>query len=242
VDAYRNAPELLMPEPELQPTLTAPAHSPLPPHPPYQLTSIHAIIRDGILFLTFSAADKFPRLNRWALTQIRYYMSILEKNSDLRGAIITGTEKCFAAGAELAEVSVLTADQAFAFAKLGRATMKSIEKNSKPVIAAIRGYCMGGGLDLALACHIRIATPDAALAHRGATLGLVTGWGGTQRMPRILGPRGKSIAIEVMASGRFINAPEAYALKLISKIIPPESLQQEALSYTTPRTNSAPNQ
>ncbi len=107
-----------MPEDQVHPTLIAPAHSPLPPHPPYQLTSIHVIIRDGILFLEFSAADKFPRLNRWALTQIRYYMSILEKNSDLRGAIITGTDKCFAAGAELAEVSVLTADQAFVLRSL----------------------------------------------------------------------------------------------------------------------------
>ena len=220
-----------MPEQNIQPTLIAPAHSPLPPHPPYQLTSIHVINRDGVLFLQFSAADKFPRLNRWALGQIRSYMALLSKDSSLRAAIITGTEKCFAAGAELAEVSALTAPQAFDFAKLGRATMKSIEKSPKPVIAAIRGYCVGGGLDLAMACHIRIATPDAALAHRGATLGIMTGWGGTQRMPRILGPRGKSIAIEIMASGRFINAPEAHTLNLISKIVPPESLLTESLTY-----------
>ncbi len=118
--------------------------------------------------------------------------------------------------------------------------MKSIEKSPKPVIAAIRGYCMGGGLDLAMACHIRIATPDAALAHRGATLGIMTGWGGTQRMPRILGPRGKSIALEVMTSGRFINAPEAYTIKLISKIVPANSLQEEALNYTI-RKKRRPN-
>jgi enoyl-CoA hydratase len=228
-----------VPPEQVQHTLIAPAHSPLPPHPPYQLTSIHAINREGVLFLEFSAADKFPRLNRWALSQIRYYMSVLLKDSNLRAAIITGTDKCFAAGAELAEVSVLTADQAFNFAKLGRATMKSIESSPKPVIAAIRGYCMGGGFDLAMACHIRIATPDAALAHRGATLGIMTGWGGTQRMPRILGPRGKSIAMELMESGRFINAPEAYALKLISKIVPAESLLQESLTYTTPTLANA---
>jgi enoyl-CoA hydratase/carnithine racemase len=222
-----------VPPEQVQQALVAPAHSPLPPHPPYQLTSIHAISRDGVLFLEFSAADKFPRLNRWALSQIRYYMSVLLKDANLRAAIITGTDKCFAAGAELAEVSVLTADQAFNFAKLGRATMKSIENSPKPVIAAIRGYCMGGGLDLAMACHIRIATPEAALAHRGATLGIMTGWGGTQRMPRILGPRGRSIAMEVMSSGRFVNAKEAHALKLVSKIVPAESLIDEATRYTT---------
>jgi enoyl-CoA hydratase len=224
-----------VPEEQVQPTLIAPAHSPPPPHPPYQLTSIHVINRDGVLFLEFSAADKFPRLNRWALAQIRFYMTLLGKDQNLRAAIISGTEKCFAAGAELAEVSVLTADQAFNFAKLGRATMKSIERSPKPVIAAIRGYCMGGGLDLAMACHIRIATSDVALAHRGAALGIMTGWGGTQRMPRILGPRGSSVALELMSSGRYVNAKEAYELRLISKIVTAESLQEEALSYTISR-------
>jgi enoyl-CoA hydratase/carnithine racemase len=90
-----------------------------------------------------------------------------------------------------------------------------------------------------MACHIRIATSDAALAHRGATLGILTGWGGTQRLPRVLAPQGRSIAMEIMSSGRFINAPEAHALKLISKIVPAESLLQEAVTYTTTRTNAA---
>jgi enoyl-CoA hydratase/carnithine racemase len=184
--------------------------------------------RGGILFLEFIAADDFPRLNRWTLTQIRYYMTLLAKDSNLRAAIITGTKKCFAAGAELAEVSVLTGPQALDFAKLGQSTMDSIERSTKPVIAAIRGYCMGGGLDLALSCHIRIAAPDAILCHRGAKLGLMTGWSGTQRLPRILGPRGRSIAMELMASGRKVNANEAHALKLISRIVPAESLIEEA--------------
>jgi enoyl-CoA hydratase/carnithine racemase len=221
-----------VPEQELQPTLIAPAHSPLPPHPRYQLTSIHAVIRDGVLFLEFSAADKFPRLNRWALTQVRYYMSILAKNFNLRAAVISGTDKCFAAGAELAEVSVLTADQALDFATLGQSTMQSIETSRKPVIAAIRGYCMGGGFDLALACHRRIAAPDAILAHRGASLGIVTGWGGTQRLPRVLGPRGHSIAMEMLVAGRRINAAEAFALKLVSGIVPAASLTEEAVKLT----------
>jgi enoyl-CoA hydratase/carnithine racemase len=218
----------------------APAHSPLPPHPPYQLTSIHAIVRDQVLYLEFIAADEFPRLNRWTLTQIRYYMSLLAKNSNLRAAIISGTKKCFAAGAELAEVSVLTGPQAFDFAKLGQSTMDSIERSNKPVIAAIRGYCMGGGLDLAMSCHLRIGTPDAILCHRGAKLGLLTGWSGTQRLPRILGPRGRSIAMELMTSGRQVKSEEAYALKLISRIVPPESLIEEAAKQV-PSANGAPN-
>jgi len=229
-------PEPIVPEPQTQPTLIAPAHSPLPPHPPYQLTSIHAVVRDGILFLEFSAADKFPRLNRWALTQVRYYMSILAKDSSLRAAIIFGTDKCFAAGAELAEVTVLTPDQALEFGSLGQSTMQSVERSRKPVIAAIRGFCMGGGFDLALSCHRRIATSDAILAHRGAALGIVTGWGGTQRLPRVLGPRGHSIAMEMLVAGRRINAAEAFTLKLISGIVPSASLIDEAAKLTVRAT------
>jgi enoyl-CoA hydratase/carnithine racemase len=216
----------------------APFRSDVAPHPPYQLTSLHVVVRDGILFLELAAPDKFPRLTRWALTQLRSYMSLLSKDSDLRAAIISGSDKCFAAGAELAEVSVLTAPQAFDFAKLGQSTMQSIESSHKPVIAAIRGYCMGGGLDLAMSCHIRIASPDAILAHRGAALGILTGWGGTQRLPRLLGPQGRSIAQELMSSGRLINAPEAHALKLISGIFPADQLIKEAMERST-RANAA---
>lgn len=233
-------PEPIVPEQQIQPTFIAPAHSPLPPHPRYQLTSIHAVIRDGILFLEFSSADKFPRLNRWALTQVRYYMSILAKNSNLRAAVISGTDKCFAAGAELAEVTVLTADQALDFATLGQSTMQSIETSRKPVIAAIRGYCMGGGFDLALACHRRVATSDAILAHRGAALGIVTGWGGTQRLPRVLGPRGHSIAMEMLVAGRRINAAEAFTLKLVSGIVPSGSLIEAATKLATPAKTADP--
>jgi enoyl-CoA hydratase/carnithine racemase len=222
------------------PTFVAPTHSPLTQHLPYQLTSLHVIIRDQILFLEFTAADRFPRLNRWALAQLRYYISLLSNNSNLRAAIISGTDKCFAAGAELAEVSVLTAPQAFDFAKLGQSTMQSIERSPKPVIAAIGGYCMGGGLDLAISCHIRIASPGAVLGHRGARLGILTGWGGTQRLPRILGPQGHSIAMELMTSARTIDAREAYTLKLISRIIPAQSLIEEATKLAL-RANAVTN-
>jgi len=224
---------------QLLPSAVASFQSALPPHPPYQLTSLHVVIRDHVLFLEFAAADLFPRLNRWALTQVRNYMTLLANNSNIHAAIITGTEKCFAAGAELAEVSVLTAAQAFDFAQLGQSTMKSIEQSKKPVIAAIRGYCMGGGFDLAMACHVRVATSDVALAHRGATLGLLTGWGGTQRLQRIVGAGGKSIALELMSSGRFVNAEEAQSLKLISKIVSAELLQEEALKYAVAKRGNA---
>jgi enoyl-CoA hydratase/carnithine racemase len=118
--------------------------------------------------------------------------------------------------------------------------MQSIERSPKPVIAAVRGYCMGGGLDLAMSCHVRIASPDAVLGHRGARLGILTGWGGTQRLPRILGPQGRSIAIELMTSARTIDAREAYTLKLISRIVPAQSLIEEATKLAL-RANAVTN-
>jgi enoyl-CoA hydratase len=224
---------------EILPVAVAPNRSVIAPHPPYQLTSLHVIIRDRILFIELSAPDRFPRLNRWALTQLRYYMSLLAKHTGLDAAIITGTEVCFAAGAELAEVTALTPPDALTFAKLGQSTMQSIESSPKPVIAAIRGYCMGGGFDLALACHRRISTSDAILAHRGASLGILTGWGGTQRLPRVLGPRGHSVAMEMLVAGRRVTAAEAFTLKLISGIVPGTSLINEATKLSI-RANVAP--
>jgi enoyl-CoA hydratase/carnithine racemase len=114
------------------------------------------------------------------------------------------------------------------FSALGQSVMAGIEKSRKPMVAAISGYCMGGGFDLALACQMRIATADTIFAHRGAALGIITGWGGTERLPRVLGPRGAGIALEIMTTGREVSAGEAFDLRLISRIVPSEKLLDEA--------------
>ena len=108
--------------------------------------------------------------------------------------VITGNEHFFSAGAELAEIAALTGPAAYEFSKMGQALMNAIDNFPAPAIAAISGYCMGGGLDLALACDVRIAHPRAVFGHRGAALGLITGWGGTQRLPRLVG---KTRALEM---------------------------------------------
>ncbi|HXQ98174.1 MAG TPA: enoyl-CoA hydratase/isomerase family protein [Candidatus Limnocylindrales bacterium] len=197
----------------------------------YQETSIAASIHTGVLLLQLTAADNFPRLTQSALKQIRYQFAGFISSPDLTAAVITGTEKCFAAGAELMEVSALTAVEALRFAALGQSVMRMIENCPKPIVAAIRGYCMGGGFDLALACHARIATPDAIFAHRGASLGIITGWGGTQRLPRILGPNGHTITMELMTTGRTVDAKEALSLGLISRLVPGELILEAAIEY-----------
>ena len=139
----------------------------------------------------------------------------LAEATALTGAVITGSERAFAAGAEIAEVGRLTPASAFAFSRRGQEVLGRIESSAKPVVAVIRGYCIGGGLDLALACRARIAAADAVFAHSGVTLGIITGWGGTQRLPRLIG-RGR--AMEMLVTGGRIRAAEALAWGLLNKV------------------------
>ncbi len=203
-------------------------------------TSVSAVRFGDVLLLRLNSPDGFPRLTRAALGELRGHVAALEESADLRGAVITGSEKCFCAGAELTEIAALTGTEAVNFSLLGESVMSAIERSQKPIIAAIRGYCMGGGFDLALACHMRVAAPDAVFAHRGAALGIITGWGGTQRLPRALGPGGRSIAHEIMVTGREVTAAEAHDLRLVSRIIRAESLLDEACALAGVRPGPRP--
>ena len=139
----------------------------------------------GIRLLRLISADGTNRLTRevvLALTQ-----AISELATAAAPLVIAGNERFFSAGADLREIAALDAPSAYEFSKMGQALMSEIENFPAPVYAAISGYCMGGGLDLALACRHRIASPHAVFGHRGAALGLITGWGGTQRLPRLIG-------------------------------------------------------
>ena len=129
--------------------------------------------------------------------------------------IIAGNSRFFSVGADLNQIAALTGPEAYAFSAMGQSLMHSIATYPAPVIAAIEGHCMGGGLDLALACHRRVASPDAVFGHRGAALGLITGWGGTQRLPRLIG---KGRAMELFAAAERINAARAFQIGLVDAI------------------------
>jgi enoyl-CoA hydratase len=170
---------------------------------------------DGVLLLTLESDDGFPRLERTILAAIEEQIVRLAEQRELAGAVISGTERAFAVGAEISELANLTPALAFEFSRYGQRAMRAVANSPKPVVAAIRGYCMGGGLDLALACHTRIASSDAVFAHPGGSLGIITGWGGTQRLPRLIG---QSRAIEMLVTGRRLYAKEAFACGLVQKI------------------------
>jgi enoyl-CoA hydratase len=148
---------------------------------------------------------------RRAIEELRAEVNI----GGLKGLIIIGNNEFFSAGADLNEISQLTGAQAFEFSRQGQALMLAIDQFPVPVVAAIRGYCMGGGMDLALACDYRIAAPNAVFGHRGASLGVITGWGGTQRLPRLIGtPR----AMQMFLLAEMVKAEGALRIGLVDAI------------------------
>jgi enoyl-CoA hydratase len=138
----------------------------------------------------------------------------IDKRSTTR-LVITGSGDVFASGADLREIDRLTPDSAAEFAGRGQSLMDAIDELSIPVIAAVNGYCFGGGLDLALACDIRIASPNALFCHPGVSLGIMTGWGGTQRLPRLIG---QGVALEMLMTASRIPANEAQRFGLVDQI------------------------
>ena len=129
--------------------------------------------------------------------------------------VITGNARFFSAGADLGEIAELDGPEAYKFSKMGQELMVTIEQFPAPVVAAVDGYCMGGGLDLALSCHRRLASPRAVFGHRGAALGLITGWGGTQRLPRVIG---RSRALQLFVTAEKLHAPDALQSGLVDTV------------------------
>ena len=188
---------------------------------------LRAVRHEDILVITLGHPSGLPRLERRVLRELSDQIERLLAERACIGAVITGSMQAFSAGAELEEIAALRPAEAFEFSREGQRVMAGVERSRKPVIAAIRGYCMGGGFDLALACRARIAGHNAVFAHRGATLGLVTGWGGTQRLTRLLG-HGK--ANEIFLTGMKIGADEALALGLIHEIAAGDELLARAMN------------
>jgi enoyl-CoA hydratase/carnithine racemase len=163
--------------------------------------------------LRLHSRDGTNRLKReCVLSLIASVRELAETSGPL---VITGNDRFFSAGADLVEIAALNGPAAYEFAKIGQTLMTEIESFPAPVFAAIFGYCLGGGLDLALACHCRIAAPNAVFGHRGAALGLITGWGGTQRLPRLVG---KGCALEMLVAADKVDAEQALRIGLIDAI------------------------
>lgn len=168
--------------------------------------------RDSIAVLTLARAVGYHRITRTVLAELSDLLGSIQRERLFRGVVIASNEESFAAGAELDEIALLEGVAARQFAEMGQAVCNEIERFVLPVVAAIRGYCLGGGLDLALACHGRVATYDASFGHPGVARGLLTGWGGTQRLPRLIG---KAQALQILLTGERVPATQALTLGLV---------------------------
>ncbi len=155
--------------------------------------------------------DRTNRLTRARVLALTAAIEELSAQPPSR-LVLAGNTHFFSAGADLNEIAALTGPEALRFAHMGQRLMNAVAGFPAPVIAAIHGYCMGGGLDLALACRRRIAGPRAIFGHRGAALGLITGWGGTQRLPHIVG---KARAVEMFVCAEKLNAKRALEFGLV---------------------------
>jgi enoyl-CoA hydratase/carnithine racemase len=184
--------------------------------------------------LQLISPDKTNRLTRASILELTG--SLLALGRDPKPLIITGNPKFFSAGADLSEIRALDAFSALLFARMGQRLMNAIAQFPAPVYAAIHGYCMGGGLDLALACHHRIASAHAAFGHRGAAFGLMTGWGGTQRLSRLVG-KGRALAMFVAAEK--LHAKEALAAGLIDAVAE-DPISETAKRITTQASPVSP--
>ena len=177
-----------------------------------------AIVTDvtgAIATIRFNRSGARNPLSSATLNELNNAVSALTAGEDVTSIIFTGTEDVFASGADIRELTQLDTARAFKFARLGQQLFQSIADAKQVTIAAINGYCMGGALDLALACDIRIASPQAVFRHPGAALGIITGWGGTQRLPRLIG---KTRALELFITAKTINSREALGLGLVTSL------------------------
>src|ERR1700730_10245379 len=155
----------------------------------------------SIAILRFNRPEKRNPLSLSTLQELKSSLSVLLPRHDVEGIILTGTDDVFASGADVRELTQLNPASALEFSRFGQGLFQSIADARQITIAAINGYCMGGALDLALACDIRIASRAAVFSHPGGRLGIITGWGGTQRLSRIIG---RSRALELFATaGRY---------------------------------------
>ncbi|TGE38978.1 short-chain-enoyl-CoA hydratase [Desulfosporosinus fructosivorans] len=192
----------------------------------------------AIAVLTINRPKALNALNADTLTELSTVLDELGRDSSVKVVILTGNgEKAFVAGADIAQMKDLNSLEGRRFGQLGQATFRKLELLPQPVIAAINGFALGGGCELAMACDIRLASETAKFGQPEVTLGLTAGFGGTQRLPRLVGT---GIASELLFTGDLIDAQEAYRIGLVNHVYPLETLMEEAQKLANRIAGRAP--
>ena len=189
--------------------------------------------------LTINRPDSLNAMNREVLIELINGLNKIQSDKEIRVIIITGSgEKAFIAGADIKLMQKMNQEEAFDFANLGQELANLIEKSAKPVLAAVNGYALGGGCEIALSCHLRIASDNAIFAQPEVKIGLLPGWGGTQRLPRIIG---RGLANEIILTGRNVTAKEALDIGMVNKVVPQEELMNTCFDIANMILKNSPN-
>ena len=194
---------------------------------------------DAVRRITLNRPDKLNALDRLTLDELHAAFADTAGSGAIRAVVLTGAgPKAFVAGADIAEMNTLTPLQARDFSRHGQALMTRIERLGKPVVAMVNGFALGGGLELAMACHLRIAADSAKLGQPEINLGLVPGFGGTQRLLRLCG---RGAALELCLLGQPVDAARALALRLVTAVYPAAELEAETTRVATQLAGAAPH-
>jgi enoyl-CoA hydratase len=189
--------------------------------------------------ITINRPDKLNALNQETISELHIAFDQAAHDDAIRVVIMAGSgEKAFIAGADIAELATVTPLRAQEFSRHGQKLMTRIERLRKPVIARLQGFALGGGMELAMACHLRIASDKAKLGQPEINLGLLPGFGGTQRLLRLAG---RSAALELCLLGASIDAARAFALGLVNRVVPAEKLDEEVDAIASQLAASAPH-
>ena len=189
------------------------------------LTHLTLDVRDGIATVTINRPDKLNALNATVIEDLGHVAHHIATDTAIRGAILTGAgAKAFAAGADIAEMAEQTPQEGLERARRGQEVFRRLETCGKPVVAAVNGFALGGGCELAMACHLRVASTTAKFGQPEVKLGICPGYGGTVRLPRLVG---KGRAIDILVTARMVDAAEALQIGLVDRVVEPEKLLGE---------------
>lgn len=203
-----------------------------------ELTNIHLEMRPPLAIVTLDRPKVLNALNAATIAELDVVFDGLAANPDIRVILLTGAgDRAFAAGADIRELAALTAEEGKAFALRGQGIFRTIETLGKPVIACIQGFALGGGCELAMACTLRIAADDARLGQPEVKLGIIAGYGGTQRLPRLVG---RGDALKLLLTGAIIDANEALRIGLVDEVVPTAQLMQRAEALALEIAANAP--
>jgi enoyl-CoA hydratase len=195
-------------------------------------------VADGIATLTLNRPDKLNALNEQTIRELGRAVRQIREDGAVRGVILTGSgAKAFVAGADIAELARMGPVDGVEVSRLGQQVFREIELSRKPVIAAVNGFALGGGCELAMACHLRVASENARFGLPEVKLGIIPGYGGTLRLPRLVG---KGRALELVLTGEMIDATEAHRIGLVNRVVAQDTLLDECRKLLTLILNNGP--